>query len=173
MLSAATVIGFSGSRRPSDASRRALRWALGRLDPSALVVVGCARGVDAAVRSSVPCSRLRVFRASSFGAGPGAFAARSIACVRAVAGADDALWTAFPSRPCPVGLLPLSSLSSCFSGFGSGTWASLAFALGSGLRCLVFLSPGVSAPAGWPLASVPGTRSWWHYAPASVQGRLF
>jgi len=34
----------------------------------------------------------RVSSSSSFGRGPGSFAARSIACVRAVASADNALW---------------------------------------------------------------------------------
>jgi len=173
LLSTASVVGFSGSRTPTASSLRAVRWALGQLSPSSTVVAGCARGVDATVRAGLPASRLRIFEAASFGQGRGAFAARSIACVRAVAAADTALWVAFPSGPCPGGLLPSSSPSACFSGFGSGTWASLAFAIGSGLRCLLFLPPMMSAPAGWLLVNVVGTRSWWQYSPMSIQGHLF
>ncbi|HHP7231694.1 MAG TPA: hypothetical protein ACFCUY_12650 [Xenococcaceae cyanobacterium] len=41
----------------------------------------------------------------------------------------------------------------------SGSWASLAFALGLGVPCCVWLPAGVSVPASWGLVSVGG--GWW------------
>ena len=169
-----SVVGISGARRPATCSLRALTLVLGRLSPSTRVVVGCARGIDVAVRSTVPATRLHVFRASSFGFGPGSYAARSIACVCAVAGGSPSCpWVVFPATSCPVGLMPSFYPAACFSGSSSGTWASLAFDVGLGVPCLVFLPPGVSAPKMWPLTQVHGTRSWRQFSPVSVQGTLF
>lgn len=166
-LSSSAVLGFSGSRSvvpPVLAS--ALAVAAGS---SAAVLVGCARGVDSACRGAFPASRLSVFRASSFGSGRGAFAARSAAFVRAVASSGGVLFS-FPSGACPVGLLPSSSSSGAFCGAGSGSWASLSLAVGLGVSCFVFLG-SVPAPAGWGLVSVGG--GWWRSAPAAVQLSLF
>jgi hypothetical protein len=146
-----TMIGFSGSRAPSTVSVQALRRALAALPSESAVVVGCASGIDALVRAACPSAR--VFRASDYGVGRGALAARSIACVRAVMAADG-LWVSLPDVACPMGLRPSSSPSACFAGYGSGSWASLALALGLGVRCWVFLPPGVSIPAGWPLVAL-------------------
>ncbi|AXH76799.1 MAG: hypothetical protein [Caudoviricetes sp.] len=124
LVSSAAAVGFSGSR--SVAPDPAVVASLVFLCPSA-VAVGCARGVDAAFRSELVAPV--VFRVSDFSfSGRGAFAARSVACVRWVA-ARSGLWVSFPSSPCPAGLLPSPSSSRCFSGFGSGSWASLAFAV--------------------------------------------
>lgn len=145
------AVGFSGSRSvvpgvvPAVAARVA---SLG-----CPVFVGCAAGVDAAFRAAFPSAR--VFSASSFGSGRGSFAARSVAVVRAVAVAGGA-WVSFPSGPCPAGLLPSASSSRAFCGSGSGSWASLAFAVGSGLPCLVF---GFAPPAAWGFVSLGG--GWW------------
>jgi hypothetical protein len=150
------AVGFSGSRSVVPAVAAAV---------AALrcpVFVGCARGVDAAFRAAFPGAS--VLAASSFGSGRGSFAARSAACVRAVAvaGAGAAgsflggLWVSFPSGPCPSGLLPSASSSRAFCGSGCGSWASAAFAVGSGLSVLVF---GVCPPAGWGFVSLGG--GWW------------
>lgn len=149
------AFGFSGSRHgfhsPGDASR-----IVPLVPPSATVFVGCARGVDEFFRSSFPSAS--VFSARSFGSGRGAFAARSVAVVRAVAAAGG-LWVSFPSSPCPGGLIPSASSSRAFCGSGSGSWASLAFALGSGVPSLVFLG-SLPCPAGWDLSPVPGCPGW-------------
>ena len=149
-----SAFGFSGSRSsvPFGAASRAAHL----VPASAAVFVGCARGVDEFFRSSFPSAS--VFSASSFGSGPGSLAARSVAVVRAVATAGG-LWVSFPSSPCPAGLLPSASSSRAFSGSGSGSWASLAFALGSGVPCLVFLG-SVPCPSGWGLSPVPGWSGW-------------
>ncbi|MCU0537888.1 MAG: hypothetical protein MUD14_28720 [Hydrococcus sp. Prado102] len=166
-LSSASAVGFSGSR--SFAPVAVIEAALAAVPDSVPVSVGCARGVDAAVRSL--CLRVRVFSVAEVGfSGRGAFAARSIACVRSVA-VPGGLWVSFPSSTYPPGLVPSSSSSRCFSGSGSGSWASLAFALGSGVRCLVFLPTGFSAPVGWGLSPVGG--GWWLSSSAPAQLSLF
>lgn len=149
-----STFGFSGSRSsvPWGAASRVVSLVPG----SASVFVGCASGVDEFFRSSFPGAS--VFSARSFGSGRGAFAARSVAVVRAVAGAGG-LWISFPSSACPSGLVPSASSSRAFSGSGSGSWASLAFALGSGVPCLVFLG-SLPCPPSWGLIPVPGWSGW-------------
>lgn len=160
VLSQVGAVGFSGSRSCVPAVVPAVAAAVAAL--RCPVFVGCARGVDAAFRAAFPGAS--VLAASSFGSGRGSFAARSAACVRAVAaaGAGSAgsflggLWVSFPSSPCPAGLLPSASSSRAFCGSGSGSWASAAFAVGSGLPVLVF---GVCPPASWGFVSLGG--GWW------------
>lgn len=168
LVSEFSCVGFSGSRLPSAVSLASLAWACGLVPTGAAVVVGCARGIDQAVRATFPTAQ--VFQVSSFGRGRGAFAARSVACVRSVA-ASSGLWVSFPSAACPMGLLPSPKSSKCFSGLGSGTWASLAFAIGSGVPCLVFLPAGVSVPVGWGFEPLGG--GWFQVTPPAVQASLF
>ena len=189
LLGSAPIVGVSGSRAPSPVSASVCRWAVGQLAPSASVVVGCAAGIDGVARLARPSAS--VIEASAFGAGRGALAARSVAVVRAVAaGGPSALWLAFPSGPCPPGLVPSRQSSACFAGHGSGTWASAALAVGLGVPALVFLPAGVSAPpatpqgtapangpGAWPLVPVPGCAgprgAWVRFRPAVVQSALF
>ena len=145
------VVGFSGSRSVVPA---ALFGACSAVGSGSAVFVGCARGVDSAVRSRFPAAC--VFRVS--GSGRGAFAARSVRFVSRLSASGGVLFS-FPGRPCPAGLLPSASSSACFCGLGSGSWASLAFALGLGVPCCVWLPAGVSVPASWGLVSVGG--GWW------------
>ena len=167
-LSVAPIVGFSGSRSVAPAS---LSACLSVLASSSLsVFVGCAPGVDAAVRASVAPSRLRVFSVASF-AGPrgvsrGTFAARSVAFVRALGGGGAPLFS-FPSGACPVGVAPSSSSSCCFCGAGSGSWASLAFAAGCGVPCFVALPSGLAVPSGWGFSSLGafGGSAWFGFSP--------
>ncbi|MEG4121688.1 hypothetical protein QUA43_29980 [Microcoleus sp. N9_B4] len=145
------AVGFSGSRSVVPAVCASVAARVGSL--GCPVFVGCARGVDAAFRGFFPSAR--VFSASSFGSGVGSFAARSAAVVRAVRLAGG-VWVSFPSGLCPAGLLPSASSSRAFCGSGSGSWASAAFAVGSGLPVLVF---GFAPPAGWGFVSLGG--GWW------------
>lgn len=115
------------------------------------VAVGCAPGADALVRSApaFPAGAV-VFRASSFGRGRGAFAARSVALVRAVAASGPGRGlVSFPGRACPASVIPSAASGSCFSGAGSGSWASCAFAAGLGVPVVVFLPASVVVPP-WP-----------------------
>jgi len=83
--------------------------------------------------------------------------------------AGGGVLVSFPSSACPSGLLPSSSSSRAFCGLGSGSWASLAFAVGSGVPCWVFAPFGV--PSGWGFVAAGG--GWFSFAPASVQCSLF
>lgn len=164
----ASAVGFSGSRSSVPS-------ACASVVPLVLsgcpVFVGCAPGVDGFFRAAFPSAS--VFAAASFGSGRGSFAARSVAVVRAVAAAgasagSGGLWVSFPSGACPAGLAPSASSSRCFSGSGSGSWASLAFAAGSGLSCLVF---GFAPPASWGFSPLGG--GWWWLGSPVRQLSLF
>ncbi len=150
LFASASIVGFSGSRRPAGAvSSKALLSAIAAVPTSARVVVGCAAGVDAVVRLACPQAQVFSVASGQFGRGKSAFARRSIACVQSVAAAGPAsLWVSFPASACPVGLLPSASPQECFCGSGSGTWASLALAVGLGVRSLVFLPDGIQPPIG-------------------------
>lgn len=167
IIASASVVGFSGARSPAPGAAAAVALAAAAVAPGAVVCVGCQRGVDEFARSAFPGAR--VFRASSFGAGRGSFAARSVACVRAVA-VPGGLWVSFPASACPAGLAPSPSSSRCFCGAGSGSWASLAFAVGLGVSSLVWLPAGVSPPVGWGFSPVGG--GWFSFVPAVAPVQL-
>lgn len=146
----APACGFSGTRHGCPLPLPVVE-SLTFLAP--VSAVGCARGVDQAFRSALPSPV--VFRAS--GRLPWQLVSRSVECVQWVA-SRGGLWVSVPSSPCPAGVLPSASSSRCFSGGGSGSWASLAFALGSGCSALVFLG-SLPCPAGFGLSSLGG--GWW------------
>lgn len=167
LVSSAPAVGFSGSRSYAPP----VCAAVAALVPAGVpVFVGCAAGVDAAFRGFFPSAR--VFSVASFGSGRGAFAARSVAVVRAVQSAGG-VWVSFPSGACPSGLAPSASSSRAFCGAGSGTWASLSFAVGLGLPCLLGAGE-FEPPAVWGFVSLG--RGWWFRSapvPAGVQLSLF
>jgi len=159
VLASASLVGFSGSRSSVPSVARPVAALV-----SGRVFVGCARGVDSFFRVCFPSAQ--VFSVS--GSSRGAFAARSISFVQSLAASGGVL-VSFPSSPCPVGLLPSSSGSRAFSGFGSGSWASLAFAVGRGVRCFVFAPFGV--PSGWGFSPCGG--GWFSFVPCGYQLGLF
>lgn len=168
VLASASCVGFSGSRSvPCAESAAAVRLAVAAVGAGVPVSVGCASGVDALVRSL--CPHARVFSVSEVGfSGRGAFARRSQLCVESVA-VPGGVWVSFPSAACPAGLLPSASAARCFSGFGSGSWASLSYAAGLGVACLLFLPPGVAAPACWGFVAGGGG---WFLRPAVAAAQL-
>lgn len=141
------LVGFSGSRSlPGSFAGLAGELVASVLGAGRGVAVGCAPGLDAFVRAACPAAQ--VFSVS--GSGRGDFAARSVACVQAVAGSGaGAGWVSFPGRPCPASVAPSASPSLCFCGSGSGSWASAALAAGLGLPVIVFGLPHSSLPASW------------------------
>ena len=159
VLSSAALVGFSGSRSSVPAVASSVASLV-----SGRVFVGCARGVDGFFRGCFPAAQ--VFRVSD--SSRGAFAARSVSFVQSLAASGGVL-VSFPSGACPVGLLPSTSSSRCFSGFGSGSWASLAFAVGRGVHCFVFAPFGV--PSGWGFTSCGG--GWFQFAASGSQLGLF
>lgn len=148
MVSLASFVGsfscvaFSGSRvggSPAWLSCRAFLPVLGGFSGS--VAVGCASGVDSLVRSAFPSAC--VFLVSSFLVGGrvarSSFALRSSALVSWCA-SSGGLLVAFPLGACPSGV----AVSASFRGCGSGSWGSVALALGLGCSVLVVSPVGVS-----------------------------
>lgn len=178
LLRGCRSVGFSGSRAPSLAAVSALRSVLSCLPPAGVrVAVGCARGVDSAVRGALAGSpSLLCFSASSprfARAGVrGALALRSAACVRSVAPGRLGLLVCLPSGACPPGVAP----GRRFCGRGSGSWGSAALAVGLGRRVAVWLPRGVCPPAwsGFSWSALGG--GWWlcrPLPPSVVQLSLF
>lgn len=183
MVSLASFVGsfpcvaFSGSRVGSSsavASCRSFLPVLGGFGGA--VGVGCASGVDASVRLAFPSAR--VFSVSSFPVGGrvcrASFALRSSALVSWCA-SSGGLLVAFPLGACPCGVAPSSS----FRGCGSGSWGSVALAVGLGCSVLVVVPAG-AFPAPSALAcrfrfvgSAPCGGSLWLSAVAPVQLALF
>lgn len=159
VVSSASLVGFSGSRSSVPAVASSVAALV-----SGRVAVGCARGVDEFFRGCFPTAQ--VFSVS--GSSRGAFVARSVSFVRSLAASGGVL-VSFPSGVCPVGLSPSNSSSRCFSGLGSGSWASLAFAVGLGVQSLVFAPFGV--PSGWGFVSLGG--GWFQFVPSGYQLGLF
>ena len=138
------LVGFSGSRSlPASFGGLVSSLVASVLSSGRGVAVGCAPGLDALVRAA--CPEAEVYRVD--GSNPGAFAARSVACVRAVAASGSgAGWVSVPGAECPAGLLPCASP---FRGLGSGSWASAALAAHLGLPVLVFGLPAHCLPRAW------------------------
>ena len=149
-----SCFGFSGSRVWSSPVAP-LSLAASLVPSGSHVCVGCAKGVDGFFRVAFPAAEVFAVSSGRWGSGRGAFAGRSVACVGAVA-SRSGLWVSFPASACPAGLLPSRR---AYSGSGSGSWASLAFALASGVPCVVFLG-SLPCPLGWGLSPVPGSPGW-------------
>jgi len=131
-------VAFSGSRLSGSLAADSCSAFLPSLSGfGGLVGVGCASGVDSLVRSAFPSAQ--VFRVQP-PLSRAAFAARSARLVHWVAAASGLL-VVFPLGAAPAGLAPSVS----FRGFGSGSWGSVALALGLGVSVLVVLPAGVAA----------------------------
>lgn len=152
-LAGCSSVGFSGSRSalPAPAVSSAL---FACVPASASVSVGCARGFDSAVRACFPASV--VWSASSFGRGRSAFARRSASFVSALAVAPAPVLVSAPAVACPAGLVPSRFSSRCFAGFGSGSWAGVALAVGLGVPVVLFLPAGVVPPASFGFVGCGG-----------------
>jgi hypothetical protein len=174
------VVGFSGSRSLSGSFAPLVRRVVAAVVAAGLpVAVGCAAGADRLVRAAAPGARVFSVSSGVWGAGRGAFAARSVALVRAVAAAGPgSSFVGFVAGACPAGLVPSAAPGACFCGLGSGSWASLALAAGLGLPVVVFwCAPGpVALPASWGawslLGSGPSAGGWALVPAAPVAAQL-
>ncbi|MBK8185702.1 MAG: hypothetical protein IPK63_23530 [Candidatus Competibacteraceae bacterium] len=110
-------VGFSGGRRLSPAFRPLVAGVVSAVVAAGRsVVVGCAGGADRFVRTAAPGAV--VFSVASFGSGRGAFAARSIALVRAVAaGGPGSVWSFSPLSLAPMVYCRLLRRPPAFAGF--------------------------------------------------------
>ena len=176
VFSGLVSVGFSGSRSLPPAASAALSALLPSVPAGVRLSVGCAAGADAVCRSFFAGSgSLLVFSVASgrFGSGRSAFARRSCRCVSSVAAGSRGLLVVVPAGACPAGVRPSRS----FSGRGSGSWGSLAFALGRGRRVLVWLPAGSRPPVwssvSWSSAGALGSAGcWWLGAAVPVPAQL-
>jgi hypothetical protein len=168
LFSSLVTIGFSGSRSLSGAGLAALTSLFPLVPAGCHVVVGCAEGADLAVRRAFDGGRLCLFSVASgrFGSGRSAFARRSVAIVESLP--VGGLLVVVPSGAAPAGVVPSRS----FHGCGSGSWGSLAFALGTGRRVLLWLPVG-SIPPAWSSVSWSSVGSWWLGVSSSSQLSIF
>jgi hypothetical protein len=151
VLARAGAVGFCGSRLGFPGRGELAFCSLLPLVPVGVpVLVGCARGVDSAVR--LACPGASVF--SVVGSSRAAFALRSVRFVSSLAARSGVL-VAFPGSACPVELAPSPSSSACFCGSGSGSWASVAFAVGLGVPVLVWVPRSAWLPS-WGFRSLGG-----------------
>jgi hypothetical protein len=149
-----------------------------------------AKGSGKTVVSFARPSSVQVVTRRVGGRTPAGLAMRSSAMVRFAAGSGaGAGLVAFVGAACPrfrrgkAGrrkrsgreLVPSRSQSRCFGGFGSGTWSSVALAVGLGLPVVVFLC-GVgreALPSWWAGTWVPcsGSGVWaqgWRFVPSQA-----
>lgn len=163
----AEVLGFSGTRdkkqMPIEAMDLVCEYVYAKQ-----IIVGCQRGVDEFFRDRFPDAKIFAVSSGDFGVGKSAFARRSTACVREVAAAGNlGLWISFPSSDFPLELSPSRSWSSGKT--SSGTWKSLALAVGLGVPSLVYT--GSLRSPDWGLVEVaPG---WFYFQPQPQQMSLF
>lgn len=138
-------VAFSGSRLAGSSAAASCRAFLPLLSGfGGSVGVGCASGVDSLVRSAFPSAS--VFRVQP-PLSRAAFAARSARLVHWVA-SGGGLLVAFPLGACPAAVRPSVS----FAGFGSGSWGSVALALGLGCPVLVVLPAALGSAFPAPVA---------------------
>lgn len=135
------MIGFTGSRKGFEDIQLVKTVALSVFKAGHSVSVGCARGVDALIRKFIPAAQ--VFRVASPAAGSVSSAAQALARRSMSMVNSCSVLVGFASVACPVGVSPSHS----FSGGGSGTWASIAYAISKGLRVFIFVASDISLPA--------------------------
>lgn len=158
------LYAFTGSRtlneqQISQIDRVQREW------PVEEVYVGDADGVDEAICDFFYYSKIRIFHVQ--GQEKKDFALRSIRMIDALAEAGGEL-IAFADRPCPRTTSP----SKPFSGGGSGTWATVAYAVAKGINVTLFLS-GTGATDALPLWFPVTAYTYGVLAPRQIQLSLF
>jgi hypothetical protein len=162
IIKSSQVIAFSGSRNPQTPEIKALLYIVPKVPKSAQIYVGCANGIDNLVLNNFP--QATVFKASDYKTNiKSALALRSTDCVKSVP--DQGLVIAIPSGACPKEVKPSRS----FAGHGSGTWGTIALAIGLEKRVCIF-SP---QPPKWVGEEIE--KNWWYYQPRekAMQMSLF
>jgi hypothetical protein len=145
-------IAFTGSRETVDCQFLQIKLICENYQGN--VLVGDAKGIDAYVRKL--WQNAEIFNVSDYWTGnlkKAAFAVRSQAMIKSLH-SRGGLLIAFPSKECPEGLKPSKS---AFNGYGSGTWATAAYAIALDVPVLVWLPVGLSSPV-WLDEADDG---WW------------
>jgi hypothetical protein len=133
-------IGFTGSR--DGFSNNALVSQIARAVHGAghVILVGCANGVDAIIRQSVP---YKIYSIASPASGTTTTICQALARRSQTMVSHSSVLIGFASINCPAIVNPTKH----FCGSGSGTWASIAYAVSQGKQVFVFKSAGVLLPA--------------------------
>ena len=161
-------VGFCGSRSlPARFAGLVGGVARSVAAGGASVSVGCAAGADSFVRSAVPGCQVFAVKSGKWGRCRSAYAQRSVALVSSLGTGPGSAFIGFVSSPCPSRVRPSAKSSACFCGAGSGSWASLAFAVGSGVGAVVVFWCGAGAPqlpawsaGSWVPAPMPFEGGW-------------
>lgn len=134
-------VAFTGSRAgfPVPSLVKAVVLSVAKAGHSLLV--GCANGVDAMVRHHAP--NAQVFNVAAPGCGSGRSFAAALAQRSQIMVNACSVLVGFCSVACPSSLSPASH----FSGQGSGTWSSVAYAVALGHQVFIFPAAGVSLPS--------------------------
>lgn len=168
-----TGFAVSGSRRPNVGEIYAFTEICEVLGVGRKVLTGDAKGIDAMARSWFG-KYAKVYEVK--GTEKKHFAMRSARMVGDMT--KEMLLIAVPNKKCPVVVKPKKTWASAS---GSGTWGTVALAVGKGFDVMVYLSWGTRPPA-WGMDYVwktegSGTASgcWWscQYIPRATQLSLF
>lgn len=145
-INAAPSIGFTGTRHPvPEPICNAITVLLAAIPASTPILVGDATGVDTLIAALRP--GVTQFRAE--GRAPHQLVRRSVALVDALRSKPGSQLYAFPFAWCPRDLRPSHRFGDCFAGHGSGTWATLAYAVGNNVRSFLWLYPEDEIPERW------------------------
>jgi YspA, cpYpsA-related SLOG family len=120
-------IAFTGPRRLTDTEIELIYAQLDKLDAADTWHVGDAKGADALVRDWAQNWNIALTIHEVETKAIWAFAKRSKQMVDAATGGK---LIAFPNKPCPPDCTPKAA----FSGHGSGTWGTIAYAKHKGLE---------------------------------------
>lgn len=148
-------LAFSGYRSLDTIDRDMLQAVIAAVHPRAGVAVGDSSGVDYEIKQAFPGSRFFQRTANT----PAAYAARSIRLARFVAAQNYQL-IAFPGAACPPRVWPTVHPSHAFNGSGSGTWATVALAVGLGAHVWVCLPDGADSPPWHSVTIEPMGAQW-------------
>lgn len=126
--------------------------------PGHTLITTCGTGACEMVRQAAGPGCL-VFRVEHFSARHyvGRLVQRGVAMVHLLASQPQPLMVGFVTQPCPVGLIPSTKSGHCWAGYGSGSWAELAFAAAHGVPVQVYwCAPGPPIlPASWGQWLIP------------------
>ncbi len=140
------TIAFSGSRK--GAPPGLIQQISSRLNPDRMpkILVGCAKGVDEEIRN-LCIGDTEIYKASDydgFGRRAAALARRSAAMVEALAVSPKPILVAIPMKNCPDEVIPCELWRPAG---GSGTWGTIALAIGLKVPVLLYLNN--SDPPNW------------------------
>lgn len=143
-----STIGFSGSRSvlPPLAQRAAIKAKF----QNQKIIVGDCRGTDEMIQKLFKNNNLQIVKRKF--EGKGSFVERSLRFLKILTYEEKPALFAYPGRELQQRkgskpLKPTPKPAEAFAGHGSGTWATVAVAIGWGIPTFVFLDYKYQAPS--------------------------